>query len=96
MKKYSCLTFAKHKGCDKAFLFCIDSIVNIKDGTELLVDTKKGQKEAVSVGGSFLADDRAVNAIATVAGATFPLKKVLGIIERKTEIHRIDAQQTLG
>ena len=81
MRTYRCLIFAKHDGSDKAFLFTIDPLYDVKNGQRLLVETMHGETEAMAVGDSFMADDRAVNSIVTGTGAYFPLKKVIGTVE---------------
>lgn len=45
MDKYVCLIFVKHEGMERSFLFAVDPMIDIKQGTKLMVDTCKGQKK---------------------------------------------------
>lgn len=80
MKKYICLVFAKHPGQEKPFLFCVEPLTDIPSGTELMVDTIRGKELAVSVGKSFIVDERAMESIVTAVGAYLPLKQVIGTV----------------
>ena len=84
MREYYCVVFARHERDNRAYLFEVDPITNIKDGEEIIVDTVKGQSGAWAVGGSFMIDKRGIESIAKAIGAYFPLKKVIGFVEYET------------
>lgn len=82
MKKYTCLAFARHDGCDKNFLFCVEPAFDLKNGQRILVDTVKGEQSATMIGDSFMVDERALKSIMLATGAYLPIKRVLGTEKR--------------
>lgn len=95
MKKYTCVIFAKHPGdfTNKPYLFSVDPITDIKSGQQLCVSTKKGTRDAVAVGSSFLIDERGLDSLISATGAYLPLKPVIGTVEeklvRKAVLHKL-------
>ena len=85
MDKYVCLIFVKHEGMERSFLFAVDPMIDIKQGTKLMVDTCKGQKKAVAICDSFVVNERAMQNIVLATGAYLPLRQVVGIVKRVTE-----------
>ncbi len=83
MKKYIHCVFVRHKRRDKTFLFRIDGLEQLKNGTEVLCNTKYGEAEGKCVGDSFMITESALKSIAENIGAYLPLKKVVGTIEMK-------------
>ncbi len=83
--KYVCLIFVKHEGMERSFLFAVDPMIDIKQGTKLMVDTCKGQKKAVAICDSFVVNERAMQNIVLATGAYLPLRQVVGIVKRVTE-----------
>lgn len=61
-------------------MFCVEPLTDIPSGTELMVDTIRGKELAVSVGKSFIVDERAMESIVTAVGAYLPLKQVIGTV----------------
>ena len=83
MTKYIHCVFVRHKRQDKTFLFSVDGLEQLKDGTEVLCNTKKGESEGICVGNSFIVSESALKSIAENVGAYLPLKSVVGTIELK-------------
>ena len=81
MTKYIHCVFVRHKRQDKTFLFSVDGLEQLKNGTEVLCDTKKGESEGRCVGNSFIVSESALKSIAENVGAYLPLKSVVGTIE---------------
>lgn len=81
MIKYIHCVFVRHKRQDKTFLFSVDGLKQLKNGTEVLCDTKYGESDGVCVGDSFMVSESALKSIAENIGAYLPLKKVVGTIE---------------
>lgn len=84
MTKYIHCVFVRHKRQDKTFLFSVDGLEQLKNGTEVLCDTKYGESDGICVGNSFMISESALKSIAENIGAYLPLKKVVGTID--TEI----------
>lgn len=92
MKEFYFLVFCKHSGNGKTFLFGLDQVKNLHDGDKVLVDTRKGESQALVVGDSFCVDSRALKSIAAAMGATLPLRKVIGkyVVEEKQVIQKVE------
>lgn len=94
MTKYIHCVFVRHKRQDKTFLFSVDGLEQLKDGTEVLCDTKYGESDGICVGDSFMVTEPTLKIIAENVGAYLPLKKVVGTIEtelvRKKTVKRFD------
>ena len=71
------------QGCGR-FLFACPEDVNLKEGDRVLCDTKKGETEGVCFTDSFKVNQKALDIIAKLLCATFPLKFVIG----KCEVNR--------
>ena len=86
------LVFCKHIKSGKAFLFALDPVRNLHDGDKVLVDTCKGESQAVVVGDSFCVGSHALKSIAAAMGATLPLRKVIGkyVVEEKQVIQKVE------
>ncbi len=84
MKNVKHIVFVKHNGCDKIFLFAVPSWNTIKKGTNVLVETMYGNKEAVCVTESFFCDPHTVDCIIQATGAYTPLKNVIGVVKEVT------------
>lgn len=99
MKKYICLVFARHENSTKPFLFCVEPITDIRDGTKLYVQTIHGDSEATAIGNSFVVDGRALDAVVKATGAYLPLKRVIGAVQyelvRKRNIVPLDPSNIL-
>lgn len=63
------------------YLFACPEGVNLKEGDRVLCDTKKGETEGVCFTDSFKVDQKALNIIAKLLSAKFPLKSVIGRCE---------------
>lgn len=85
MDKYVCLIFVRHKKVGQTFLFSVDPMTDIKKGTEIVVDTIKGQQRGVAVSDSFMVNERAMRNIVDGVGAYLPLRPAVGIVKRVTE-----------
>lgn len=92
MKEFYFLVFCKHSENGKAFLFDLDRAISLRDGDKVLVDTRKGESQALVVGDSFCVDSRALKSIAAAMGATLPLRKVIGkyVVEEKQVIQKVE------
>lgn len=92
MEEFYHLVFCKHSGSGKAFLFALDPVRNLHDGDKVLVDTRKGESQALVVGDSFCVNFYALKSIAAAMGATLPLRKVIGIyvVEEKQVIQKVE------
>ena len=92
MEEFYHLVFCKHIKSGKAFLFALDPVRNLHDGDKVLVDTRKGESQALVVGNSFCVDSHAFKSIATAMGATLPLRKVIGkyVVEEKQVIQKVE------
>ncbi len=89
MNEYYCLVFVRHEDDKRAFLFCVDPVTDMREGTMVMVNTIYGQKEARCVCDSFIVGKRAMNNLAKASGAYLPLKSVAGIIEYETVTHKV-------
>lgn len=77
MENYTYLVLCKFKGCNKAYVFEAPSY--IFPDTEVLVDTKHGEKHATVIGSQYVERDSELHKMLIAAsGATLPLKHVLG------------------
>lgn len=92
MKEFYFLVFCKHSGNGKTFLFSLDQVKNLYDGDKVLVDTCKGESQALVVGDSFCVDSCALKSIAAAMGATLTLRKVIGkyVVEEKQVIQKVE------
>ena len=92
MEGFYHLVFCKHIKSGKAFLFALDPVRNLHDGDKVLVDTCKGESQAVVVGDSFCVGSHALKSIAAAMGATLPLRKVIGkyVVEEKQVIQKVE------
>lgn len=92
MKEFYFLVFCRHIRNGKTFLFGLDQVKNLHDGDKVLVDTCKGESQALVVGGSFCVDSRALKSITAAMGATLPLRKVIGkyVVEEKQVIQKVE------
>lgn len=92
MKEFYFLVFCRHIRNGKTFLFGLDQVKNLHDGDKVLVDTRKGESQALVVGDSFCVDSRALKSIAAAMGATLPLRKVIGkyVVEEKQVIQKVE------
>lgn len=92
MKEFYYLVFCKHSRNGKAFLFGLDRAISLRDGDKVLVDTCKGESQALVVGDSFCVDSCALKSIAAAMGATLPLRKVIGkyVVEEKQVIQKVE------
>lgn len=92
MEEFYHLVFCKHSGNGKTFLFGLDRAISLRDGDKVLVDTCKGESQALVVGDSFCVDSCALKSIAAATGATLPLRKVIGkyVVEEKQVIQKVE------
>lgn len=88
MKKYIHCVFVRHKRQDKTFLFSVDRLEQLKNGTEVLCETKYGESDGICVGNSFTISESALKSIAENIGAYLPLKNVVGTIETELVRHK--------
>lgn len=88
MTKYVHCVFVKHSGNNRTFLFAVDTHQKLKDGTQVLCETRYGEAEGHCAGNSFMIDENALNSIVVNVGAELPLKSVVGIIEENHVIER--------
>ena len=70
------VVMVKHKGNPKKFLFRVPDGHTIKDGMHVIVDTKHGMQEAITVADSIdIESEEAAQKL--FDGVTLPLKRVL-------------------
>ena len=75
------VVMVKHKGNPKNFLFRVPDGHTIKDGMHVIVDTKHGMQEAITVADSIdIESEEAAQKL--FDGVTIPLKRVL-MVETK-------------
>ena len=75
------VVMVKHKGNTKKFLFRVPDGHTIKDGMHVIVDTKHGMQEAITVADSIdIESEEAAQKL--FDGVTLPLKRVL-MVETK-------------
>lgn len=75
------VVMVKHKGNPKNFLFRVPDGHTIKDGMHVIVDTKHGMQEAITVADSIdIESEEAAQKL--FDGVTLPLKRVL-MVETK-------------
>lgn len=75
------VVMVKHKGNPKKFLFRVPFGHEIKEGMSVIVDTKHGMQEAITVAGSIdIESEEAAQKL--FDGVTLPLKRVL-MVETK-------------
>lgn len=81
MTKYVHCVFVRHEGSNKTYLFSVKSETMLRDGQEVLCETKYGESAGRCVGNSFCVSEKAINSIVSGVGAYMPLKDVVGTIE---------------
>lgn len=74
---YHNLIFCRHEGDPKAYLFTLPLNAKLKVGDVVIVDTIRGEAQAVATSSSFHVDDQALKAIVSGVGAYHPIKPVL-------------------
>lgn len=91
MIKYIHCVFITHEGNtnNKTFLFAVNNIEKLKDGTEVLCETKYGETTGRCFGDSFMIPENSLKSIAYGIGAYLPLKNVVGVIEREPVIKKL-------
>jgi hypothetical protein len=62
----------------KNFLFAVPENVTLKKGDRVLCNTMRGEQDGICATDSFEVDEHALKQIATLTGAYFPLKAVIG------------------
>lgn len=76
------VVMVKHQGNPKKFLFRVPDGHEIKEGMSVIVDTKQGMQEAITVADSIdIESEEAAQKL--FDGVTLPLKRVL-MVETKT------------
>ena len=79
MSNYVRLVACRHDGNDKPYLFEAPADSYIEDGTEVLVETRRGNQRATVIGSQFAeVGSDMYNFLLEVSGAKLPLKHVLG------------------
>lgn len=68
----------KHHCSRSTYLFQVPQGVVLKDGDEVIVETRNGEVGGICVCDSFELDGSPLNAVGTACGASFPLKSVVG------------------
>ena len=72
------LALCRHNNSGQGYLFQMPKYENLKEGDRVIVDTQKGEQEAVIVESATVCeDDSEIQMIIKAAGATLPLRRVL-------------------
>ncbi len=74
------VVFVKHTNGAQAFLFEAPAGISLKEGEEVVVQTKSAETIGRCVCDSFELGGKALQAVAKVTGAKMPLKPVVGRI----------------
>lgn len=72
------IVFVKHTGCNQTYLFEVPANITLKEGEEVMVQTRNGETSGVCVCDSFELDGSPLMAVGKLHGAKFPLKPVIG------------------
>jgi len=74
------IVFVKHTGNSQTYLFEVPADVTLKEGEEVMVQTRKGESSGVCICDSFELEGSPLTAVAKINGAKFPLQPVIGKI----------------
>lgn len=74
------IVFIRHTNGGQRFLFEAPPGIDLKEGEEVVVQTKNGETVGICVCDSFELDGKALQAVTKVVGAKLPLKPVVGRI----------------
>lgn len=78
--QYIDLVLCKHHNNDRYFLFQAPEFSGLQNGDQVIVETRKGEKEAIVIDKTTVnttSDNDFIEFAMTVCNATHPLKKVL-------------------
>lgn len=88
-KQYYNLVFVNH-GTDKNYLFQVPSMIRLKKGEKVFVDTSQGECIGTCVSNSFIVGEYETDCIVVATGAYKPLKNVIGWAEKQEGYRCID------
>lgn len=72
------IVFVKHNGCNQTYLFEVPANITLKEGEEVMVQTRNGETSGVCFCDSFELEGSPLMAVAKANGAKFPLCPVIG------------------
>lgn len=72
------IVFVKHTGCYQVYLFEVPADITLKEGEQVMVQTKKGETSGVCICDSFELEGSPLTAVAKINGAKFTLQPVVG------------------